>query len=181
MTTAEPQITYRGHTAGITSLQVTSSHIYSGSLDGTINIWKIPPKNQDPYAPVDQAIHLPLFALPGSNSSVLDLLLQEVVNDIHQIVFIPVEGGSPTLLKINVAHKSIQHGLFFNCNGGSDIDFKGSPQATSLALDRDGRLIVAYSDSIVKIFDVESRKIVLKLDRGLQGSKSVPHVTSYGS
>lgn len=47
---AEPIASYRGHTAAVTSLAVSATHIYSGSLDTSIRVWKVPPPSQDLYS-----------------------------------------------------------------------------------------------------------------------------------
>ncbi|KAL7408773.1 Striatin family-domain-containing protein, partial [Mrakia frigida] len=51
----EPQITYRGHTHGVTSVIISSSQqrIYSGSQDSTIRVWKLPSPDHELYSDYD--------------------------------------------------------------------------------------------------------------------------------
>jgi WD40 repeat protein len=50
----DPLITFRGHTLGVTKVEVSAEQgrVYSSSLDSTIRIWKLPPLDRTPYAPV---------------------------------------------------------------------------------------------------------------------------------
>lgn len=47
----EPLYTFRQHTGPVMCLLMSTSgeHVYSSSLDGTINVWKVPDSNIDPY------------------------------------------------------------------------------------------------------------------------------------
>lgn len=51
----EPQITFRGHLAPVTSLAVSSGRrkIFSGSLDSSIRVWNLPSADHHTYSPHD--------------------------------------------------------------------------------------------------------------------------------
>lgn len=68
-------MTYRTHSAPITSLTISSplSTIFSASLDSTILAWRLPLPSSDPYAPHDPANLLQV--LEGHTDAVWDLCL----------------------------------------------------------------------------------------------------------
>ncbi|WWC89550.1 uncharacterized protein L201_004474 [Kwoniella dendrophila CBS 6074] len=74
----EPIMTYRGHTSSITSLVISSSLgiIFSGSLDSTIKLWKLPSNinNHDQYSNYNQDESL-IQTLEGHTDSIWDLIL----------------------------------------------------------------------------------------------------------
>lgn len=68
-------MTYRSHTAPITSLAISSplSTIFSASLDSTILAWRLPQPTQDAYGPHDPSSLLQ--TLEGHTDAVWDLCL----------------------------------------------------------------------------------------------------------
>lgn len=68
-------MTYRGHTAAVTSVVLSSALgcIFSGSLDSTIRIWKLPAANNDPFGRHDPANAVQ--TLEGHGEAVWDLVL----------------------------------------------------------------------------------------------------------
>ncbi|WWC61639.1 uncharacterized protein I303_104223 [Kwoniella dejecticola CBS 10117] len=71
----EPLVTYRGHTAPITSIAISTalSSIFSASLDSTIRVWKLPSIHHDPYSNYDASSSLQ--TLEGHTDSIWDLVL----------------------------------------------------------------------------------------------------------
>ncbi|WWC70438.1 uncharacterized protein I206_104389 [Kwoniella pini CBS 10737] len=71
----EPLVTYRGHTAPITSVVVSKalSTIFSASLDSTIRVWKLPSIHHDPYSNYDSTTSIQ--TLEGHTDSIWDLVL----------------------------------------------------------------------------------------------------------
>lgn len=63
----DPLITYRGHTLGVTKVEISTEQgrLYSSSLDSTIRIWKIPPSDRTPYAPVGKIFNFCHQSLSG--------------------------------------------------------------------------------------------------------------------
>lgn len=67
-------MTFRGHTAAVTSLAVAqTSVIFSGSMDATIRAWQTPPPSHDTYASYDPS--MTLDTLVGHTDSVWDIAL----------------------------------------------------------------------------------------------------------
>nr|XP_019007091.1 uncharacterized protein I203_00687 [Kwoniella mangroviensis CBS 8507]OCF70552.1 hypothetical protein I203_00687 [Kwoniella mangroviensis CBS 8507] len=71
----EPLITYRGHSAPITSIVISSSLsiIFSASLDSTIRLWKLPSVHHDRYSNYDSS--LAIQTLEGHTDAIWDLKL----------------------------------------------------------------------------------------------------------
>lgn len=70
----EPQITFRGHSGPVTSVAVSKKGlVFSGSLDATIRVWRIPSGLHKTYSPYDPS--LTLDTLVGHTDSVLDVAL----------------------------------------------------------------------------------------------------------
>ncbi|WVQ82443.1 hypothetical protein IAT38_004571 [Cryptococcus sp. DSM 104549] len=71
----EPIVTYRGHTAAVTAVTISSAlaTIFSASLDSTIRLWRLPPHNHDPYSQYDPSSSLQ--TLVGHTEAVWDICL----------------------------------------------------------------------------------------------------------
>ena len=68
-------MTYRGHTAAITSVLASSALqlVFSASLDSTIRIWELPSPDRDPYGSYDPS--LSVQKLIGHSEAIWDLCL----------------------------------------------------------------------------------------------------------
>ncbi|ORX36899.1 WD40-repeat-containing domain protein [Kockovaella imperatae] len=73
----EPLLTYRGHTAPVTSVVVDSDSktIFSASLDSTIRVWRMPGPRQNQYTSYDPG--MAVQTLEGHTNAVWDLLLRQ--------------------------------------------------------------------------------------------------------
>lgn len=71
----EPIATYRGHTAPVTSVLISSplKLVFSASLDSSIRIWILPEPSRDPYGPYDPATSVQ--TLVGHTEAIWDLRL----------------------------------------------------------------------------------------------------------
>ena len=71
----EPIVTFRGHTATITALTISTATntVFSASLDSTIRLWRLPPPNEDQYAPFERSYALQV--LEGHTEAVWDICL----------------------------------------------------------------------------------------------------------
>lgn len=54
----DPIITYRGHTMGVTKVEISAEQgrLYSSSLDSTIRVWQLPPADKSPYSPYGELL-----------------------------------------------------------------------------------------------------------------------------
>ena len=161
----EPQLTLRGHSAGITKLiHLPSRHaLISASLDSSIRIWSLPPQSHTTYAPYDGS--RATGELIGHTDAVWDLAL---VRDDTTLISCGAEGsvkiweitGTGGNLKLSWSY----HGLK---DSGEEIesDPEDTPGATAVeAIKMDlKRVAVAYQNTVVKIFDIETGKEEMKL------------------
>ncbi|WVR07245.1 hypothetical protein IAU60_004286 [Kwoniella sp. DSM 27419] len=71
----EPIITFRGHTAPVTSVVISSANstIFSASLDSTIRLWRLPSNHHDPYSAYDPSYTLQ--TLEGHTDAIWDLAI----------------------------------------------------------------------------------------------------------
>lgn len=71
----ETLMTYRGHTAAITSVAASTElkQVFSASLDSTIRIWRLPPADYDPYSTYEPS--LSIQKLVGHTEAIWDLCL----------------------------------------------------------------------------------------------------------
>lgn len=147
----------------------------------------MPPASRTTYAPFDASVGVPLATLVGHTDAVWDLLL---VKDERVLVTCGAEGRVKVWdVSPNALPSSSEAGAGAEKEGGKLITqwgYNGSgaetgtteekvdaPGATSMAMIKtDLRMIaVAYRDSVVKIFDLESGKETARL----------PSDTTYGS
>lgn len=164
-TEIEPQLTLRGHSAGITCLvhSPTRHLIYSASLDSSIRVWSLPSPSHTTYAPYDHtAVRGELI---GHTDAVWDLAL---VRDEGTLISCGAEGavkvwdvGLPGggALRLSWGY----HGL--DGESSEDEEDKENPGATSVeAIKTDLKNVaVAYQNAVVKIFEIETGKEVSRL------------------
>lgn len=163
-TEIEPQLTLRGHSAAVTRLVYSASKglIYSASLDSSIRIWALPTPSHTTYAPYDESRMR--GELVGHTDAVWDLAL---LRDENTLVSCGAEGS----VKVWDVSASSGGGLLrlswgFNGLEGQDEAHDGDvPGATSIeALKTDlKKLAVAFQNAVVKIFDVENGRELLRL------------------
>lgn len=164
-TESEPQLTLRGHSAGITCLvhSPTCHLIYSASLDSSIRVWSLPSPSHTTYAPYDSTTAR--GELIGHTDAVWDLAL---VRDESTLISCGAEGtvkvwdvGVPGggALRLSWGY----HGLDREDDEGEDD--KENPGATSVEAIKTElkNVAVAYQNAVVKIFEIETGKEVSRL------------------
>ncbi|KAF5358046.1 hypothetical protein D9756_001729 [Leucocoprinus leucothites] len=164
-TEVEPQLTLRGHSAAITRLiHSPSKHLlYSASLDSSIRIWALPSPSHTTYAPYDET--RVRGELIGHTDAVWDLAL---VKDENTLISCGAEGA------VKVWDVSGPSGggslrLSWRWNGldtSSDFEDEAEvPGATSVEVLKTDlkKVAVAYQNAIVKIFEIETGKEVIRL------------------
>ena len=163
----EPQLTLRGHSAPITKLiHVPSKHVLiSASLDFSIRIWSLPPQSHTTYAPYDGS--RATGELIGHTDAVWDLAL---VRDDSTLISCGAEG----VVKVwEITATGGNLNLSWSYNGlndnGEEIKAEGDPEDTPGATAVEAikmdlkRVAVAYQNTVVKIFDIETGKEEMKL------------------
>lgn len=163
-TEIEPQITYRGHSGPVTAVAFSSSQdrLYSASLDQTVHVWALPPRERETYAPYDP--ELSLATLEGHTDAIWDLAVIPLrVQDENLLATASADG---TVKIWNTDRLDSPLRLSWKYNGtDSEEDEKDLPIPTSVSVCCSDmrKIVVAYDNSVVKLFDVESGKEVLKL------------------
>lgn len=163
----EPQLTLRGHSAAITKLvHIPSKHaLISASLDSSIRIWSLPSQSHTTYAPYDGS--RAIGELIGHTDAVWDLAL---VRDDNTLISCGAEG---TVKVWEVAATGGNLKLSWSYNGlnddGEENEVEGDPEDTPGATAVEAvkmdlkKVAVAYQNTVVKIFDIETGKEEMKL------------------
>lgn len=165
-TEVEPQLTLRGHSAAITRLIYSPSKqlLYSASLDSSIRIWALPIPSHTTYAPYDETRSR--GELVGHTDAVWDLAL---VRDEGTLISCGAEGS----VKVwDVSGPSGGGSLkltwgWYGVENPDDVhDNPDTPGATAVeAIKTDlKKVAVAYQNAVVKIFDIESGKELMRLE-----------------
>ena len=162
----EPQITYRGHSAAVTAVAFSASqdHLYSASLDQTIRVWALPPRERETYAPFDPALEI--ATLEGHTDAVWDLAV--IPLRVQDEALLATASADGTVKIWNTDHLASPLRLSWRYNGVASAEGDESkdlpvPISVSICNSDMRKIIVTYSNSIVKLFDVESGKETLKL------------------
>lgn len=163
----EPQLTLRGHSAAITKLiHIPSKHaLISASLDSSIRIWSLPPQSHTTYAPYDGS--RAIGELVGHTDAVWDLAL---VRDDNTLISCGAE-GAVKVWEITETGGNLKLSWSYNGLNDDGEEIKGefdagdTPGATAVeAVKMDlKRVAVAYQNTVVKIFDIETGKEEMKL------------------
>ncbi|KAI6043016.1 WD40-repeat-containing domain protein [Pisolithus marmoratus] len=164
-TESEPQLTLRGHSAGITCLLHSPSRhlIYSASFDSSIRVWSLPSPSHTTYAPYDSTAAR--GELIGHTDAVWDLAL---VRDESTLISCGAEGAVKVwdvsvpdggALRLSWGY----HGLDGENDDGEDD--KENPGASSVEAIKTElkNVAVAYQNAVVKIFEIETGKEVSRL------------------
>ncbi|KAI6019608.1 WD40-repeat-containing domain protein [Pisolithus orientalis] len=141
-----PQLTLRGHSAGITCLvhSPTCHLIYSASLDSSIRVWSLPSPSHTTYAPYDSTTAR--GELIGHTDAVWDLAL---VRDESTLISCGAE-GTVKVWDVGVP-------------GGGALRLTQAPTSVEAIKTELKNVAVAYQNAVVKIFEIETGKEVSRL------------------
>ncbi|KAJ2721039.1 1,2-dihydroxy-3-keto-5-methylthiopentene dioxygenase [Coemansia sp. Benny D115] len=145
-----PSHIYRGHLAAVTSVEFAESHAYaySGSLDSSIKVWSLPADDRTDGSDTEMAFPVREFA--GHTDSVWDLALSTKAGVLASVSadascriwsIDPRHGNSP-LRKTFVARSSLLQPMV--------------PTSACFANSSGSRLVVAYANGCVNVFDLGS-------------------------
>ncbi|CAM0139791.1 unnamed protein product [Umbelopsis sp. WA50703] len=160
----DPLITFRGHTLGVTKVEVSAEQgrVYSSSLDSTIRIWKLPPLDRTPYAPVDSSLNITAYI--GHTDAIWDFkLFPPSITDSTPLASASADGtvriwdtgASSNLLKSTWTYNGVIEEFAH--------EQRTLPVPTSLDFCHTNlqQLAVAYRNAEIKVFDVETGQAVL--------------------
>lgn len=183
-TDLEPQTTFRGHTAPVTSLAVATlrSLIFSASIDSTIRVWRIPaaPPAHTTYSPYDPTL-------------AVDTLVGHAEGGVWSIAVVPspdneegylVSGGQDGTVKIWSLTEDEGKG-FPLIGSWSQVGSAGEEESTeteesgwvpvSVANYHAGlgQVLVGYSNGTIKTFDVKTGVVAKVFDEVNSGSSNI--------
>lgn len=176
-------MTLRGHSSTVTSVAISAAQgrIYSASLDATVQVWALPPAENETYAPYDPRGLLGTFV--GHTDGIWDMALLPLrLRDEALLATASADGtvkvwstddlGSP--LKLSWGYDGLDGSAPEDSsaveNGdkaeeeAADKD-EGKPTPTTIAVVWTDlkKVAVAYSNAIIKIFELETGKAVMTL------------------
>ncbi|KAG0204152.1 hypothetical protein BGX28_003803 [Mortierella sp. GBA30] len=172
----DPIHTYRGHTKAITSVAISQDQnkCFSASADSTIRSYKLVPMNKETYARLDPTI--PLTTFVGHTDAVWDIRLFPLSISSSQLLgSISADGtlkiwdtetkGSPLKSSWNYLDQRSYPTLPYS---------KAVPVPTGLDFCPTDlkKVVVSYSNSTMKLFDIETGKDILtfKSDESYDGT-----------
>lgn len=195
ITEVEPQLTLRGHSAAITRLIISPSKqlLYSASLDSTVRVWALPPPSHTTYAPFD--VSRLRGELIGHTDAVWDLALVRDESTLIscgaegsvKVWDVGKAGGREgARLKVGWMYGGLKEERSSAEEGGEgdgEGEEKGEgeqdgdvekdegdevPGATSVeAIKVDlKKVAVAYTNGVIKIFDIEDGRELMRLSGG---------------
>ncbi|OXA50721.1 Striatin-4 [Folsomia candida] len=146
----EPLYTFRQHKAAVLTLVMSPSgeHVYSGSVDGTINMWTLPSSNIDPYDNFDPTVLKRSFTDHTDSVHGLSLHSQK-----SQLLSGSAD-GSVKLWDVTAKTPLLQ-------SYTSDSD--GIPTAMDFVRDEPSHMAVAYNAQAV-IYDLETKKQLIRFE-----------------
>ncbi|KZO99513.1 WD40 repeat-like protein [Calocera viscosa TUFC12733] len=160
----EPVITYRGHSAPVTSLVQSSISsqklLFSASLDATIRIWGIPDKAHSvPYAPFNAA-YTHRTTLVGHAEAIWALGMIPASSGPGQLLISASADGSVKIWDIEGRGELRST---WGYDGADEDAVKKAATSVEPIKTQPNAVAVAWEDAVVKIYDVENGKEVMQL------------------
>ncbi|CDU25314.1 related to STRIATIN [Sporisorium scitamineum] len=199
-TDSQPLVTFRGHFAAVTCLAVSPNkrRFYSGSLDSSIRVWQLPDPAVEAYPPFEKSMEL--GCLVGHSQAVWDVALLPDRSDEEGRLASASADGTVKIWSVRSGGSSSAATSNGEANSSAapavlqlSWDYFGSDPSPSTAKERENleksgtlpvptcveachsdlRLVaVSYSNSVVKLFDLDTGRQVrqLKSDETYDGS-----------
>ena len=142
-------------------------------MDSSIRIWSLPPQSHTTYAPYDGS--RAIGELIGHTDAVWDLAL---VRDDNTLISCGAE-GAVKVWEITATGGNLKFSWSYNGlnDNGEEIKVEGDPEDTPGATAVEAvkmdlkKVAVAYQNTVVKIFDVETGKEEMKLQPDIVAGK----------
>lgn len=170
----DPVITFRGHSAPVTCVAISQGQrcIYSASLDSTVRVWQLPDRNLESYPPFDRSMELASFV--GHSQAIWDMALLPLKVDEEALLATASADGTVKVWSTERISSPLKLSWdYFGTEPSEKAEkereaFKegsGLPVPTSVDVCHSNlrHCAVAYTNAIVKIFEIETGKEVLGL------------------
>jgi striatin 1/3/4 len=160
----EPQTTFRGHTAPVTSLAVSSKGmVFSGSLDATIRVWRVPSAQHETYSAYDPS--LTVDSLIGHTDGVWDVALLPSRGDPEGFL---VSAGADGAVKVWDATKADINGKGYpllrtwTYDGADSGSASSDVEPVSIApyFPDLQNVLIGYNNGVVKAFSLATGKVI---------------------
>ncbi|TKY89921.1 hypothetical protein EX895_001218 [Sporisorium graminicola] len=198
-TDSQPLVTFRGHSAAVTCLAISPNkrRFYSGSLDSSIRVWQLPDPSVEAYPPFEKTMEL--GCLVGHSQAVWDVALLPDRSDEEGRLASASADGTVKIWSVRSGNSTATSNGEANSSSAAPAvlqlswDYFGSDPSPSTAKERENleksgtlpvptcveachsdlRLVaVSYSNSVVKLFDLDTGRQVrqLKSDETYDGT-----------
>ncbi|KAF9571150.1 hypothetical protein EC968_000953 [Mortierella alpina] len=161
----DPIHTYRGHTKTITSVAISAelNKCFSASADSTIRSYKIVPMDKETYSRLDPT--LPQTTFVGHTDAVWDIRLFPISISSSQLLGSISADGTLKIWDTETKGSPLRSSWGYHGQQSSPIvaTSKTLPVPTGLDFCPTDlkKVIVSYSNSVMKLFDIETGKDVL--------------------
>lgn len=152
----EPLYTFRGHNGSVLSLAMSANgeQCYSGGVDGVINVWQLPNSNIDPYDNYDAEV------LHGSLLGHTDAVWCLSVNNTKGSLLSASADGTVKLWSPSAAANAHLLATF----KPESIEGGNIPTSIDFVRDEIDKIVAAYQNSNIVIYDTETQKQIIKFD-----------------
>ncbi|KAF8930839.1 hypothetical protein BGZ58_008009 [Dissophora ornata] len=168
----EPIHTYRGHTKPITAVAISTDQnkCFSASMDSTVRSWKMVPMNKETYARLDPTISQSSFI--GHTDTVWDIRLFPLSISSSQLMASISADGALKVWDTQTKGSPLRSSWGYNGLEASELSeptraytsgLTKLPSPTSLDFCPTDlrKMVVSYSNAVIKLFDIETGKEIL--------------------
>ncbi|KAH8928180.1 WD40 repeat-like protein [Atractiella rhizophila] len=154
----EPQVTFRGHSSTVTSIALSTQQerIYSSSLDATVHVWAIPSRDRETYAPYDPSMKI--TTLVGHSDAIWDMALLPFKN----LLATSSADGTVKVWSTETLKNPLKSSWDYRGAGGEGEEKQLAPTSVAVVNSDMKKLAVGWQDSVVRLFDLETGRMVLK-------------------
>ncbi|KAG0280437.1 hypothetical protein BGZ96_001565 [Linnemannia gamsii] len=163
----DPIHTYRGHTKGITAVALSADQnkCFSASLDRTIRAYGLVPMNKETYARLDPSLNLSTFT--GHTDAVWDIRLFPLSISSSQLLGSTSADGTVKIWDTDTKGSPLKSSWSYHESDASSATASTGPKQRPTPTGLDfcptdlKKMVVSYSNSVIKLFDIETGKDIL--------------------
>ncbi|ORY03877.1 WD40 repeat-like protein [Basidiobolus meristosporus CBS 931.73] len=163
----EPYTNFRGHVSAVTAVVIDSEtgRCYSSSLDSTVRVWNLPSPSRDLYS--YNGFASCYSVLTGHSNSVWDIKLLPGQNT-HKLASASAD-GTVKIWDVEYRLPNLRSSIGYdgtNVGRNSIImeEYTTNPTSIEFSHSEPNKLIVAYQNSIIRLFDIETGQPVLNFN-----------------